>query len=115
MPSYGPYETTRELASGHGSVVYSARKAGETKDNYAIKVFSLEPFLGGNEEDRTQLDALVAEVSRTFTRSVEIQKRAAASSRNVAPIFDVGQEQGTAWYATKLYPRSVHKLLEGRV
>lgn len=113
MPAYGPYETTRELASGHGSVVYSARKAGEARDNYAVKVFSLEPYIG--DEAGTDLNQLVEEVERTFARSVEIQKRAAQSSRNVAPIFDVGREPGSAWYATKLYPRSVSKLLEGRV
>jgi hypothetical protein len=114
MPTYGSYETTRELASGHGSVVYSARKAGEAKDNYAVKVFSLESYIG-DDESRTELNPLVAEVGRTFTRSVEIQKQAAASSRNVAPIFAIGREAGSAWYVTKLYPRSVYKLLEGRV
>src|SRR5688572_7399658 len=114
MPTYGAYETTRELASGHGSVVYSARKTGEAKDNYAVKVFSLQPYIG-DDETRTDLDSLIAEVARTFTRSVEIQKQAAASSRHVAPIFDTGRDGDSAWYATKLYPRSVYKLLEGRV
>jgi len=115
MPAYGPYETTREIASGHGFIVYSARKAGEVRDNYAVKVFALDSFINADAEDRTELDTLVAEFDRTFNRSVELQKQAAAVSRCVAPILDVGREQGGAWYATRLYPRTVQKILEGHV
>src|SRR6266498_228496 len=115
MPAYGPYECTREIASGHGSVVFSAHKAGETKDQYAVKVFALDPFIGGDEEARSELDPLAAEFYRNFTSSVELQKRAAEVSRHVAPIFEVGQEPRSAWYVTKLYPSTVHKNLEGRI
>ena len=114
MPSYGSYETTREIASGHGSVVYSARKAGESKDNYAVKVFALEPFID-DQDARQELDQLVDQFNQTFTRSIEIQKRAAQSSRNVAPVFEVGREMRGGWYATRLYPRSVQKILDGRI
>ena len=115
MPTYGPYETNRELASGHGSVVYSARKAGESQDNYAVKVFALEEFIGGDHESQAELDPLVAEFKRNFTSSVELQRKAAAVSPHVAPILDVGQDAANAWYATRLYPRTVQKILEGRV
>ena len=115
MPAYGSYESTREIASGHGSIVYSARRAGETKDNFAVKVFTLDPYIGGEEEMRSELDPLVAEFNRTFTRSVEVQKKAAEHSRYVAPILEVGREPRSAWYVTKLYPRTVHKILEGRI
>src|ERR1051325_2277241 len=115
MPAYGPYESTREIASGHGAVVYSARKAGETKDNYAVKVFALDSFIGGDEEVRSQLDPLLADFNRTFTRSVELQKKAAEVSRHVAPILEVGLEERSAWYVTRLYPRTAHRILEGRI
>src|SRR6266496_5008896 len=115
MPVYGSYECTREIASGHGSVVYSAHKAGETKDQYAVKVFALDPFFGGDEEARSELDSLASEFYRIFTSSVALQKRAADVSPHVAPILEVGQEQRSAWYVTKLYPRTVHKILEGRI
>jgi hypothetical protein len=115
MPAYGPYETTREIASGHRFTVYAARKAGESHDNYAVKVFALESYISADAEDRTELDRLVAEFDRTFNRSVELQKQAAAVSRCVAPILDVGREEGSAWYATRLYPRTIQKILEGRV
>ena len=115
MPAYGPYETTREIASGHGFIVYAARKAGEAQDNYAVKVFALDSFISADAEDRSELDSLVADFDRTFTRSVELQKQAAAVSRCVAPVLEVGREEGSAWYATRLYPRTVQKILEGRV
>jgi hypothetical protein len=115
MPAYGPYETTREIASGHGFIVYAARKAGEAQDNYAVKVFAFDSFINADAEDRAELDRLVADFDRTFNRSVELQKQAAAASRCVAPILDVGREEGSAWYATRLYPRTVQKILEGRV
>jgi hypothetical protein len=115
MPAYGPYETTREIASGHGFIVHAARKAGEAQDNYAVKVFALDSFISADAEDRSELDSLVAGFDRTFNRSVEVQKMAAAASRCVAPILDVGREEGAAWYATRLYPRTVQKILEGRV
>ena len=114
MPSYGPYETTREIASGHGAVVYSARKAGESKDNYAVKVFALEPFID-DQDARQELDQLVDQFNQTFTRSIDTQKRAAQSSRNIAPVFEVGREMRGGWYVTRLYPRSVQKILDGRV
>ena len=99
MPAYGPYETTREIASGHGFIVYAARKAGEARDHYAVKVFALDSFISADAEDQTELDRLVAEFDRTFNRSVELQKQAAAVSRCVAPILQVGREEGSAWYA----------------
>lgn len=114
MPSYGSYETTREIASGHGAVVYSARKAGDAKDNYAVKVFALEPFID-DQDARQELDQLVDQFNQTFTRSIEVQKRAAQSSRNVAPILEVGRESRGGWYVTRLYPRSVQKILDGRI
>ena len=115
MPAYGPYETTREIASGQGATVFSARKAGETSDNYAIKVFALDSLIRADAEDRSELNKLVAEFNQTFTRSVELQKQAAVVSRHVAPILDVGRDEESVWYATRLYPRTVQKILEGRV
>jgi len=114
MPAYGPYETTREIAGGHGTVVFSARKTGEPADNYAIKVFILESLIRADEEDRSELARLVEEFSQSFTRSVELQKQASAGSRHVAPILDVGRDEQCVWYATRLYPRTVQKVLEGR-
>lgn len=114
MPTFGPYETTRELASGHGSVVYSARKAGDAADQFAVKVFTLEHLLGGPESG-SEYDAAVADFNRKFALSVEVQNKAAQSSPHVAPILQSGHDGSIAWYVTRLYPRSIQKILDGRV
>src|SRR5258706_9468805 len=92
MASYGPYETNREIASAQGAAVYSARKAGDAADAYAIKVFSVESFVGEGLEARTDLDPLVADLNRSFHERIALQKKVAESSRHVAPIFDSGDE-----------------------
>ena len=53
MATFGAYETSQEISSAEGCVVFAAHKAGETmkageaaKEDYAVKVFSLETLLG---------------------------------------------------------------------
>src|ERR1700731_2446666 len=115
MASYGSFETNREIASGHGSAVYSARKAGDSTGAYADKVFSRQPHISEDQEARESLAPLLEDLNRSFTNRVTLQKKGAEASKFVAPVFEFGTEGGNAWYATKLYPRSVHKIIEGRV
>ncbi|MDB6122842.1 MAG: serine/threonine-protein kinase pkn1 [Pedosphaera sp.] len=115
MASYGSFETNREIASGQGAVVYNAHKAGESANTYAVKVFSLESYVGGDQESREGLAALLEDLNRSFAERVALQKIAAESSKHVAPIFDSGSDGNSAWYVTRLYPRSIHKIIEGRV
>jgi len=115
MGSYGPYETNREIGSGYGSTVYSARKTGEGADSYAVKVYSIDSLVGDNPENRAALDPLLHDLDRTLTSRIELQKKAAESSRYVAPILESGQEGQEVWYATRLYPRSLQKIIAGHV
>src|SRR5882724_9526939 len=115
MASYGSFETNREVASGHGSVVYSARKSSETANSYAVKVFSLQRDIGADQESRETLAGLMEDLALSFTEHVGQQRKAAQTSKNIAPIFEFGNQGESAWYVTKLYPRSVHKIIEGRV
>lgn len=51
-----------------------------------------------------------------FLRSANDQQAAVlAGCRGVAPVFEVGQEGNDAFYASKLYPRSLDSLIQGRV
>ena len=51
-----------------------------------------------------------------FLRAVNDQAAAAlAGCKQVAPIFETGQEDDNAFYVTKLYPRSLESLIQGRV
>ncbi len=115
MASYGSFETDREVASGHGSVIYSAHKAGETGSSYAVKTFSLERDIGADQESHEALAPLLEGLARSFTEHVTLQKTAAESSKNLAPIFEFGNDGESAWYVTRLYPRTVRKVIEGRV
>src|SRR4051812_7973068 len=113
MASYGSFETNREIASGQGSAVFSAHSGGENANTYAVKVFSLQSYLG--EESRENLATLLEDLNRSFAERVALQKKAAEVSKHVAPIFDSGSDGSSAWYVTRLYPRSIHKIIEGRV
>ena len=51
-----------------------------------------------------------------FVRAAKDQAAAAlAGCKGVAPIFETGQEGNDAFYVTKLYPRSLGALIQGRV
>ncbi len=116
MESYGSYETQREISSGYGSMVFSARKSGDSAgDIYAVKVFSLGPLVGDDQETRAELDPLLRDVDGTFASRARLQQQAAEASRHIAPVFEFGQDARGAWYVTRNYPRSVQKIIEGHV
>ena len=116
MESYGSYEVTREIALGQGSTLFSARKAGETGSGVvAIKVFSLAPALGGEDEANPELSTLLRDLSESFASRIEIQKKASASSQHIVPILESGQDERGVWFTAKLYSRSAQKIIAGRV
>jgi hypothetical protein len=88
----GPYTIVNELGSGDGWI----------------------SFLGRNEHGEVLLTVSTSggEVIRQMT---ELQRRANAASRYVAPVLEQGACEAGDWYATRAYPRSLAKLLEGRV
>ena len=116
MGAYGSFETNRELSSAQGARVYSARRAGVSAgDDFVVKVFSLESLIDGDPETRSDLDPLLADLSQAFTRRIELQRQAAGASARIAPILETGKDERGVWYATRFYPRSVHKIIAGRV
>ncbi len=116
MEVFGSFETSRELSSGQGARVYRARQTGvSAADDFVVKVFSLEPLIGPDQETRSDLDPLLADLSQAFTRRVELQRQAAAGSSRIAPILETGQDERGVWYATRFYPRSVQRIIAGRV
>jgi hypothetical protein len=44
-----------------------------------------------------------------------VQQRAAAASAFVSGIFETGQDERGVWYVTRFYPRSVNRIISGRV
>src|SRR5262249_42997884 len=94
--------------------VYSARKSGEAKADYAIKVFAI-PRTEVDPESEKQLDPLLTDFERASRDRIELQKQASAESQHVSPVFETGEDENGIWYATRFYPRSINKILSGRV
>jgi len=116
MGAYGSFETDRELSSAQGARVYRARQTGVSAgDDFVVKVFSLESLIGPDQQTRSDLDPLLADLSQAFTRRIELQRQAAAVSKRIAPILETGRDERGAWYATRFYPRSVQRIIAGRV
>jgi hypothetical protein len=114
MATYGSFETEREVYSGPAYTVYSARKAGEAKADYAVKVYSLYPT-GVDAEAANEVFALISDIEDTTVQRVAIQEKAAAGSANVAPVLESGKDETGVWYVTRFYPRSVNRIISGRV
>ena len=112
MESYGSYETSREIASGRGSAVFAAVRKGEPAGQFAVKVVYSSPASDDPFADAAAPGSVAAEA---FLNSIAIQKKAAAASPGIAPILEDGIDPRGAWSVTTRYPRSVQKLIEGRV
>jgi hypothetical protein len=91
VESCGPYKIVNETGSGDGWVTYLGR---DDRGEALITVFT-----SSGEET---------------ARIIDLQQRASARSPHVAPVIDHGACDAREWYATRNYPRSVAKLLEGR-
>jgi hypothetical protein len=116
MQSYGNYQIDREIASGQGTVVYSARPPGESGPaSCAVKVFSPNLLTLLDAATSEELSETYKGITRDGLKRIEIQKLAAAASPYVAPVLDHGQDGSTVWYATQLYPQSLQQVLNTRV
>ncbi len=110
---FGPFEVVREIESSTGATVYQARKEGDPKGEYALKLFS--PERSAREQspgDLSALEPLFQDLTAAFVSSVNLQKKAAESSPLFAPILAGGVDERGAWYATGYYPATVKRLLE---
>src|SRR5438552_1663979 len=115
MASFGSFETEREVYSGPIYTVYTARKAGDARTEYAVKVFSLHRVEIEPESTAEQLDPLLTDLERSCSDRIAIQQQAAEQSKFVSPVLESGKDQRGVWYATYFYPRSVNRIISGRV
>ena len=114
MASFGSFETDREVYSDPIYTVYAARKSGDSKSEYAVKVFSIDR-INTDPENAPELEALLVDLARTRVECIALQEKAAANSVFIAPVLETGQDERGVWYATRFYPRSVNKIISGRV
>ncbi|HEV2394915.1 MAG TPA: PEGA domain-containing protein [Verrucomicrobiae bacterium] len=113
MERFGAFEAGRVLDSGNGAIVYEARKEGDSKGRYVLKVFAPERLMAEEAgEERSALEPLFKDLGASFTSRVNLQKKAADSSPYFAPILAAGHDERGAWYVTRFYPRSIKAMLE---
>src|SRR5436190_3657361 len=111
MASFGSFETHREVYSGNSYTVYSAKKTGDPKTEYAIKLFHLSV----DESSAEDLETLLRDLERSCADRIAVQQQAAAQSAFIAPVIETGQDERGVWYATLFYPLSVHRLISNKV
>jgi hypothetical protein len=114
MALFGSFETEREVYSDPIYTVYSARRSGEPKADYALKVFSIQQ-VGFDAETAEELAPLLVDIEGSRIQCIEVQAQGAANSKYIAPVLEKGQDERGVWYATRFYPRSVNKIIIGKV
>ena len=114
MAQFGSFETEREVYSDPIYTVYSAKKTGDPRGQYALKVFSIQR-VGFDPETAADLAPLLVDIESARVQCVDLQARGAAISKNIAPVFEKGQDERGVWYAARFYPRSINKIIVGKV
>ena len=113
METFGHFAVVRELDSSNGATVYKARKEGDRKGEYIVKVFSLERLVSEEGEGvKSELDPLFKDIGGAFTSRINLQKQAAEKSPWFAPILAAGHDERGAWYVTHFYARSAKGMLD---
>jgi hypothetical protein len=114
MATFGSFESDRENYSGPAYTVYTARKPGDAQTDYAIKVFYIRR-IAIEAEPAADLDQLLSDIERSCVERIALQQQASSRSQFISPVFETGQDQRGVWYVTRFYPRSVNKIITGRV
>jgi hypothetical protein len=105
MPDYGGFSVAREIFQSGRMTVYAGARAGDRR-TCAIKVF--HPV---NAAGRARADEV-----RAFVEAAEAQKKVAEKSRaRWAPVHAHGECAEGAFFVTDYYPRSLEKVIGGRV
>lgn len=108
MASYGGYETVRELYRSGLASSFSARKAGDTADRYAVKLY--QPFLADAMAER-----LAREIDCFLDGARAQQKVASSGAENWVPVRETGTVEGGAYCVSDYHGRSLQQLITGRV
>lgn len=109
MPTYGRFETVRDLFRGGLGTVSIARLEGKgDKDEYVVKAY----VITASVRDRSEAEA---EAKAFLRRAETMAKLTAAKARHWAPVHEAGLTPTGAFYATDRYKRSLDQLISGRV
>lgn len=115
MPSYGPYQTERELASTSRSSVFLAHKTGEPPETkYAVKVFLRAPALEHEALSFGETPVDTGSQDRPETAAAEVQARLASQCPLVLSVLEQGIDEQGRWAVTPFCPLSFHRLIVGK-
>ncbi|MEX2217766.1 MAG: hypothetical protein WD749_03320 [Phycisphaerales bacterium] len=107
MPTFGRFETTRELYRTGLTVLWSARAPGD-ETPLVVKEIQAQAEIFGDEASRRAVTV--------FLQRARVQQQAAGEGRgHWAPVLDLGETETGAYLVTPLYPRSAQRLITGRV
>jgi hypothetical protein len=109
MPVFGQYETVRELyRSGLASASTARKVGGDGAEQFVVKHY--QPFSLDGEDRRVQ------EQLETFLDGARTQREVASSgAEHWAAVHEVGTAEGSAYFVTDYHPRSLQRLIRGRV
>src|SRR5205085_1041947 len=113
MAAFGSFDTEQEVYSDPTYTVYTARRRGDPTGDFAVKVFRIR--LGDLEAKLAGQSVQAQEREQALRQSVNLQELAAAGSQCIAPVLERGRDENGIWYATRFYPRSVNKMMSGKV
>jgi len=113
MATFGSFETQQEAYSDLVYSVYTARKGDDSREQYAVKVFRLPDE--GLEAEVSPGAVGRDELERARLNSIDLQQQTAGTSPFVAPVIERGNDSRGIWYATRFYPRSINKMMSGKV
>ena len=109
MPVYGAYETSEEYHRSSRTTVWKARAvSGPGEGVFAVKVCNASEWA----EDPA---AAEAETQAFAEVGADLQKMSSASSRHWVTVHALSTQPGEAWFVTRFYPRSLERVLEGRI
>lgn len=105
MPIADKYRLHRQIGWSDAAEVHAGPLDPAHKVPVAVKI---RHGIGGEARPDGNRDR--------FLRAANEQAAAALGGcRGIAPVFEAGQEGNDAFYVTKLYPRSLDSLIQGRV
>lgn len=108
MAVYAGYETLAQLPGGALTVVWKARRAGQTDEaGFVVKVCRAVEWV----ED-LDLDAGV--VAAFSDAAADLKRLSDGSARHWVPMLASGATAQEAFWVTRFYPRSLERMLLGR-
>ena len=108
MPVFGEFEASEEIARSARVAVWKAKKRSIGIDEaLAVKVCQAADW----EEDSEDAEAAMED----FAEAAQEMRRLYAVEGHWIPVLGTGSGEKEAWYATRFYPRSLERVIEGRI